>query len=41
MAPTEILGEQHYNKFTGWLSDLGIKVVWLSGNLKAKQKREV
>lgn len=41
MAPTEILGEQHYNKFTGWLSDLGIKVVWLSGNLKAKQKRAV
>lgn len=41
MAPTEILGEQHYNKFTGWLSDLGIKVVWLSGNLKLKQKRAV
>ena len=41
MAPTEILGEQHYNKFTGWLSDLGIKVMWLSGNLKAKQKRAV
>ena len=41
MAPTEILGEQHYNKFTGWLSDLGLKVVWLSGNLKAKQTRVV
>ena len=41
MAPTEILGEQHYNKFTGWLAGLGVKVVWLAGNLKAKQKREV
>ena len=41
MAPTEILGEQHYNKFSGWLANLGIKVVWLTGSLKLKQKRTV
>jgi len=40
MAPTEILGEQHFNKFTGWLSALGVSVVWLAGNLARKQKRE-
>ncbi|MBI4192507.1 MAG: ATP-dependent DNA helicase RecG [Betaproteobacteria bacterium] len=40
MAPTEILGEQHFNKFSGWLAALGVKVVWLAGNLARKQKRE-
>ncbi len=40
MAPTEILGEQHYNKFSGWLAALGVSVVWLAGNLARKQKRE-
>ena len=39
MAPTEILGEQHYAKFSTWLAGLGIKVVWLSGNLPRKDKR--
>ena len=39
MAPTEILGEQHFAKFSAWLSELGIKVVWLSGNLARKDKR--
>jgi len=39
MAPTEILGEQHYAKFFAWLGDLGIKVTWLSGNLPRKEKR--
>ena len=41
MAPTEILGEQHYNKFAGWLDHLGVKVVWLAGNLPIKQKRAI
>ena len=40
MAPTEILGEQHYNKFSGWLAPLDVKVAWLAGNLARKQKRE-
>ncbi len=40
MAPTEILGEQHFNKFSGWLTALGVSVVWLAGNLARKTKRE-
>jgi len=40
MAPTEILAEQHYLKFSGWLEDLGVRVTWLAGSLRKKQKRE-
>ncbi len=39
MAPTEILAEQHYLKMKEWFEPLGIKVAWLSGSLKAKEKR--
>ncbi|HVS26422.1 MAG TPA: ATP-dependent DNA helicase RecG [Burkholderiales bacterium] len=39
MAPTEILAEQHYHKFSGWLVPLGIRVVWLAGSLSKKQKQ--
>ncbi|MDY4162832.1 MAG: ATP-dependent DNA helicase RecG [Sutterella sp.] len=38
MAPTEILAEQHYRKFRDWLTPLGIRVVWLTGRLKAREK---
>ena len=41
MAPTEILGEQHFNKFSGWLSVLGVKVVWLAGNLARRRKNAI
>ena len=37
MAPTEILAEQHFGKFSGWLEPLGIEVAWLAG---AQKKRE-
>lgn len=40
MAPTEILAEQHYRKLTALLTPLGITVTWLTGSLKAKEKRE-
>ena len=40
MAPTEILAEQHYRKLSNWLSPLGVEIVWLTGSLKAKEKRE-
>ncbi len=40
MAPTEILAEQHYRKLSGLLMPLGINVTWLTGSLKAKEKRE-
>jgi len=39
MAPTEILAEQHYLKMREWFEPLGVKIVWLSGSLKAKEKR--
>ena len=39
MAPTEILAEQHYLKMQEWFEPLGIKIAWLSGSLKAKEKR--
>jgi ATP-dependent DNA helicase RecG len=39
MAPTEILAEQHYRKFSGWLSALGINIAWLAGSLAKKEKQ--
>jgi ATP-dependent DNA helicase RecG len=41
MAPTEILAEQHYRKFSAWLAPLGVPVVWLHGALPAAEKRRV
>lgn len=38
MAPTEILAEQHYIKFAGWLQPLGVNVVWLSGGQSRKER---
>ena len=40
MAPTEILAEQHYRKFSEWLEPLGVKVAWLSGSLKKSDKKQ-
>ncbi len=39
MAPTEILAEQHYQKFSGWLVPLGVKMAWLAGSLSKKHKQ--
>ena len=39
MAPTEILAEQHYLKLRQWLEPLGVKIAWLSGGLKAREKK--
>jgi ATP-dependent DNA helicase RecG len=38
MAPTEILAEQHYRKFAHWLAPLDVKVAWLSGGQKKKER---
>jgi len=40
MAPTEILSEQHRQNFCNWFNSMGICVVWLSGRMKAAQRRE-
>ncbi len=39
MAPTEILAEQHYLKLRHWLEPLGVKITWVAGSLKARDKR--
>ncbi len=39
MAPTELLAEQHRDNFSAWLQPLGISVAWLSGSLKAAQRK--
>ncbi len=41
MAPTEILAEQHYRKFSSWLAPLGIEVAWLSGSTKKLFKKQI
>ena len=39
MAPTEILAEQHFRRIAVWLEPLGVRIVWLTGKLKAADKR--
>ncbi len=38
MAPTELLAEQHFASFRGWLEPLGVEVVWLSGRLGSRER---
>jgi len=40
MAPTEILAEQHYRKFSEWLSPLDVRVAWISGGTKKSDKKQ-
>jgi ATP-dependent DNA helicase RecG len=39
MAPTEILAEQHYRKFSAWLAPLGVQIAWLHGALPAAERK--
>jgi ATP-dependent DNA helicase RecG len=41
MAPTEILAEQHYRKFSEWLAPLGVRVAWLTGSQGAAERRRM
>jgi ATP-dependent DNA helicase RecG len=41
MAPTEILAEQHYRKFTEWLTPLDIHIAWISGGIKKSDKKQM
>jgi ATP-dependent DNA helicase RecG len=41
VAPTEILAEQHYLQFHGWLDRLGLKAALLRGNMPVAEKREI
>lgn len=38
MAPTELLAEQHFYNFTQWFEPFGIKIGWLSGRTKGKER---
>ncbi len=38
MAPTEILAAQHFSKLVGWLEPLGVRVAWLTGSQKKKER---
>jgi ATP-dependent DNA helicase RecG len=40
MAPTELLGEQHFREFVRWYAPLGVSVHWLSGSIKGRARRE-
>ncbi len=40
MAPTEILAEQHLLNFSNWFESLGVEVIWLSGKMGVKQRRD-
>ncbi|NEX61430.1 ATP-dependent DNA helicase RecG [Noviherbaspirillum galbum] len=40
MAPTEILAEQHFRKIATWMEPLGVRVAWLTGSLRKKEKTE-
>tara|TARA_R110002072_G_scaffold269868_3_gene429600 strand:- start:152177 stop:154303 length:2127 start_codon:yes stop_codon:yes gene_type:complete len=40
MAPTEILAEQHFINFSAWLLPLGLRIGWLSGKVKGKQRQQ-
>lgn len=39
MAPTELLAEQHFRVFKSWLEPLGVRVVFLSGSVKARERK--
>lgn len=40
MAPTSILAEQHYHEFTEQLRKFNIPICYISGKMKAKEKKE-
>ena len=39
MAPTEILSEQHWRKFSEWLAPLGTRIAWLHGELSRSERK--
>lgn len=41
MAPTEVLGEQHFRQAQALLQPLGIACGWLSGKVTAKKRRDL
>ncbi len=40
MAPTELLAEQHYKNFCQWFKPLSTSIIFLTGQLKGKARKE-
>jgi ATP-dependent DNA helicase RecG len=40
MAPTELLAEQHFHTFSGWLKSSGVTTALLTGRLKGQSRRD-
>ena len=40
MAPTEILSEQHWRKFSEWFAPLGVRMAWLHGGTAKKARKK-
>ena len=41
MAPTEILSEQHWRKFSEWFAPLGVRLAWLHGGTAKKARNKL
>jgi len=41
MAPTEILSEQHWRKFSEWLAPLGVRLGYLRGGMGKKERKDM
>lgn len=41
IAPTEVLANQHYKEISGYAEQLGYKVGYLSGSIKAREKKDI
>lgn len=41
MAPTELLAEQHFRNFSAWFENFQTQVVFLTGQLKSSQRKDV
>lgn len=41
MVPTEVLAMQHFEEFKKYMEPLGVKVVLLTGSMRASEKKEV
>lgn len=39
MAPTELLSEQHFSGFKKWFEPLGVRILWLTGQVKGKARQ--
>jgi len=41
MAPTEILSDQHWRKFNEWLAPIGVRLGYVRGGMRKKEKEQM